>query len=271
MSASDAGKDTTVAQQECAGWGDDGIADEFGQWVDDLRYDRQFMPVSTPDILGRLPLFLRVGPGDRALVAAASRLQTFDRGDDIFEEGDEPHSFVSVVEGRVKIYKRLASGKDLILQIFGVGDPLGAVAVFEGRPYPASAQAIEPTTCLLIPRQAFLALLERSPSLVLGALSGLTLRLIELTDRLTELTGSGVEARFARLLLKLGDQFGQQRPGGIFVPFPLSRQELADMTGTTIETCIRIMSRWGKDQVLTTERDGFLLTNRRVLEALAGQ
>jgi CRP/FNR family transcriptional regulator len=79
-----------------------------------------------------------------------------------------------------------------------------------------------------------------------------------------------VEARFARLFLKLGGQFGQPRPEGLFVALPLSRQELADLTGTTIETCIRIMSRWGREQVLATEKDGFLLVDRAVLEALAG-
>jgi CRP-like cAMP-binding protein len=236
-----------------------------------VPYHDSHMPIPNPDLLARLPLFQRVRPDDRARVAAAGRLQTFERGDDVFQEGDDPHAFVTVVEGRVKIYKRLASGKDLILQIFGVGDPLGAVAVYEGRPYPASAQAMEPTTCLLLPRQAFFGLLEQSPLLVRGVLSGLTLRLIELTERLTELTGAGVEARFARLFLKLGEQFGQKRPEGVFVPFPLSRQELADMTGTTIETCIRIMSRWGKDDVLSTERDGFLLMNRRMLEELSAQ
>ncbi len=229
------------------------------------------MPIPNPDLLARLPLFQRVRPEDRVRVAAAGRLQTYERGEEIFQEGDEPHVFVSVVEGRVKIYKRLPNGKDLILQIFGVGDPLGAVAVYEGRPYPASAQAMDPTTCLLLPRQAFFSLLEQSPLLVRGVLSGLTLRLIELTERLAELTGAGVEARFARLFLKLGDQLGQSRPEGTFVPIPLSRQELADMTGTTIETCIRIMSRWGKDRVLATEREGFLLMNRRMLEDLSTQ
>ena len=229
------------------------------------------MPVPDPDLLVRLPLFRRVLPQDRARVAAAGRIGRYERGDEIFEEGEAPDSFVTIVEGRVKIYKRLPGGKDLILQIFGTGDPLGAVAVYDGRPYPASAQALEPTTCLLIPRQAFLGLLEQSPALVRGVLSGLTLRLIELTERLSELTGAGVEARFARLFLKLGDQFGETRPGGVFVPFPLSRQELADMTGTTIETCIRLMSRWGKDRVLATERDGFVLTDRRALEELAAR
>jgi CRP-like cAMP-binding protein len=232
--------------------------------VEGSPYDESLVSIPNPDLLARLPLFQRVSPEDRARVAAAGRLHTFERGADVFQEGEEPHMFVTVVEGRVKIYKRLANGKELILQVFGVGDPLGAVAVYEGRPYPASAQAMETTTCLLLSRQAFFALLEQSPALVRGVLSGLTLRLIELTDRLTEVTGAGVESRFARLFLKLGRQFGQTRPGGVFVPFPLSRQELADMTGTTIETCIRIMSRWGKSDVLATDATGFCWsTNER--------
>lgn len=227
------------------------------------------MPVPTPDVLARLPLFRRVRPEDQARVALASRIQRFERGDEVFREGEDAHAFITIVEGRVKVYKRLANGKDLILQVFGVGDPLGAVAVYESRPFPASAQAIEPTTCLVIPRRAFFTLLEQSPMLVRGVLSGLTLRLIELTDRITDLTGADVEARFARLFLKLGGQFGQPRARGTFVPLPLSRQELADMTGTTIETCIRIMSRWGKEDVVVTERTGFLLVNQRVIEERA--
>ena len=222
-----------------------------------------------PDILAKLALFQRVRPDDRARVAAASQVRTFTRGDDVFQEGDEADSFVTILQGRVKVYKRLASGKDIILHIFGAGDPLGAVAVYEGRPYPASAQAMEPTECLFVPRQPFFALLEQSPALVRGVLSRLTLRLIELTDRLTELTGSQVESRFARLFLKLGDRFGKTTADGLFVSMPLSRQELADLTGTTVETSIRIMSRWGKERVLVTERDGFLLVNRPALEDLA--
>jgi CRP-like cAMP-binding protein len=205
---------------------------------------------------------------DRARLAAASRVQYYDRGDSVFEEGAPSDFFVTVLDGRVKVYKRLVNGKDIILHIVSVGEPLGAVAVCESRPYPASAQALDPTECLLVPRQAFFALLEQSPSLVRGVLSGLTLRLLELTDRLTELAGSQVESRFARLFIKLGDQFGQPRHGGVFVPLPLSRQELADLTGTTVETSIRIMSRWGKERVLATERGGFLMTNRAALETL---
>ena len=102
-----------------------------------------------------------------------------------------------------------------------------------------------------------------------GLLLGLTHRLIELTNRLAELTGSRVERRFARLFLKLAGEVGKPAADGTFIAMRLSRQELADLTGTTIETAIRIMSRWGKDRMVLTESGGFLLLDAKALEALA--
>jgi CRP/FNR family transcriptional regulator len=78
-----------------------------------------------------------------------------------------------------------------------------------------------------------------------------------------------VEARIARLFLKLGENMGRPGPDGVSIPMALSRQELADLTGTTIETCIRIMSRWGKDDIVRTEKDGFVLVDKAALEELA--
>jgi CRP/FNR family transcriptional regulator, nitrogen oxide reductase regulator len=173
------------------------------------------------------------------------------------------------VSGRVKVFKTTARGTDVILEIFGPGDPVGAVAVYESRPYPATAVALEPTTCLLISRQAFFSLLEAYPTMVRGLLTGLTHRLVELTNRLAELSGGRVEARLARFFLKLATDMGQPRSEGAFIPLALSRQELADMIGTTIETAIRIMSRWGKDNVVRTEKDGFVVVDRTALETMA--
>jgi CRP-like cAMP-binding protein len=223
----------------------------------------------TPSVLAQISLFRRVTADDRERLVAVSQLRSYDRGDRVFDEGDPSDFFIIVVTGRVKVYKHTPGGSDLILEIFGPGGPLGAVAAYESRPYPASAEALEPATCLLIPRPDFFQLLEQHPSLVRGLLSSLSLRLVELTTRLAELTGGRFETRFARLFLKLADQLGQPGRGGLFIPLPLARQELADMTGTTIETCIRIMSRWGKDDVLRTEKDGFVLVDRATLETLA--
>ena len=80
--------------------------------------------------------------------------------------------FYTIASGRVKIFKMLPSGKDLILEIFGKGDPLGAVAAYDGRPFPASAIALEDTACVMIRRAEFFRLLEQHPSLVRGLMQG---------------------------------------------------------------------------------------------------
>jgi CRP/FNR family transcriptional regulator len=226
----------------------------------------------TPDVerhLRTIPVFRRLSPDDRQRVSAVTSVRSYARGDVVFAEGETPEHFCVVVTGRVKVFKMTPAGKDVILEVFGTGDPLGAAAVYEGRPYPASATALEDTTCLLIPRQAFFALLEQHPSLVRGLLAGLNMRLVELTNRVADLSGGRVEPRFARLFLKMAAEHGRPDRGGIYIPEPLSRQELADLTGTTIETCIRIMSRWGKDGIVRTEKDGFVVLHRDELETIS--
>jgi CRP-like cAMP-binding protein len=221
------------------------------------------------DAIRRTTMFRRLSEDDRKHLAAVSTIKRYGKGDRVFGEGDPSDLFSVVVSGRVKIVKMTPAGKDVILEIFGTGDPFGAVAAYEGRPFPASAIALEDTVCLLTPRSAFFGLLEQHPSLVRGLLLGLTQRLVELTNRLTEMTGGRVEARIARLFLKLADSMGRRSADGITIPMALSRQELADLTGTTIETCIRIMSRWGKDDIVRTEKDGFVLVDMTALEELA--
>jgi len=225
--------------------------------------------VAVLDLLSQAPIFKSLRPEDRARVAEVAHVKTYAKGDLLFSEGDPAESFYVVCAGRAKVFKMTPAGKDVILEIFGVGHPLGAVAVYEGRPFPASAMALEDTTCVLIPRQAFFALLQEHPSLVRGLLLGLTRRLMELTNRISELTGGRVEPRVARLFLKMASETGRPERGGIFVATPLSRQEIADLTGTTIETCIRIMSRWGKEDLVRTEKEGFLIVDPKALEAVS--
>ena len=195
--------------------------------------------------------------------------RTFEKGETIFAEGDPPDFLFTIARGRVKVVKTVPSGKEIILEIFGPGDPVGAVVAYEGRPYPASAVALEHVECILVRRSEFFALFEGHPSFVRGFLTGMAQRIVELTRRIPEVAGGRVETRFAHLFLKLSDRMGRPHESGRFVPMPLGRQELADLTGTTIETCIRIMSRWGKEGIVATERDGFLVRNREALERLA--
>lgn len=218
------------------------------------------------ELLRSIPIFQRLSPDDRARIAGCARLQRFARGETIFHEGADADAFLAIATGRVKVFKSTPAGRQVILEIFSAGDPLGAVAMYEGRPLPASALALDDTTCVRVEARDFYRLLEQEPALVRGLLSGLTLRLMELTRRLAELTGARVDARFAMLFLKLAEQIGRNERGGTFLPMALSRQELADLTGTTVETCIRIMSRWQKESVLITEKDGFVILDHQALD-----
>jgi CRP/FNR family transcriptional regulator len=223
---------------------------------------------SVQELLRSSTLYRNLTGEDQKRLAAVSLAKSYERGETIFSEGDSPDFLVTIASGRVKVVKLIPSGKEIILEIFGAGDPVGAVVAYEGRPYPASAVAIEPVQCILVRRSEFFALFERHPTFVRGFLTGMAQRIVELTRRIPEVAGGRVETRFARLFLKLADRMGEARGGARFIPMPLSRQELADLTGTTIETCIRIMSRWGKEGVVTTEREGFVVSDRSMLERL---
>jgi len=206
---------------------------------------------------------------DRLQLAAVAEVRSFAAGEAILHEADPSKFFYTIVSGRVKVFKTTRSGKDIIWGVFGPGDPVGSVAVFKEIPYPASAAALEDTVCIRISRSDLYVLLERHPSIARGLLLGLTQRLVELVNRVGELTGTRVEPRLARLFLRLAGEVGRQARGGIFIPLALSRQELSDMTGTTIETCIRVMSRWQKDGTVRTDKDGFVVLDQETLQALA--
>lgn len=223
---------------------------------------------SVEELLRSSPLYRNLSLEDQRRLAAVSLARIYEKGDVIFSEGDAPDFLVTIASGRVKVLKTIPSGKELILEIFGPGDPVGAVVAYEGRPYPASAVALERSACILVRRSEFFALLEGHPSFVRGFLTGMAQRIVELTRRIPEVAGGRVDTRFAHLFLKLADRMGRPDPRGRFVPLPLSRQELADLAGTTIETCIRLMSRWGKEGIVITERDGFLVQDAAALERL---
>lgn len=228
------------------------------------------MQESVKTQLRSIPIYARLSDAEHDMLAAVAKTRLLQHGEVLFEEGDPGDHFHMIVRGRMKICRMTPSGKELIMTLLGPGDPVGAAVVYLERPFPARAEAIEDTIVLSVPRDSFYALLDASPSMVRGLLLGMTLRLVELTGRLNQLAGTRVEPRLARLFLKLAERTGQETPSGIRIPMKLSRQELADLTGTTIETCIRTMSRWGREGTVQTLEEGFLIADLAALRSIAG-
>lgn len=197
--------------------------------------------------------------------------RAFPRGAEILTEGRTAPGFFLMARGRAKMSRALPNGRSALIALLGPGDLFGTVAGLGGEPCDATVVALENAVCLEVERDALLALLERQPRLVGDLLPALTRPLMECRHCLAELTCQRVETRFAQLLLKLAESAGHGGGGdtGAFIPVRLSRQELADMTGTTIETAIRVMSRWGKEGLVETTAEGFRLLDRAALEELA--
>jgi CRP/FNR family transcriptional regulator len=143
------------------------------------------------------------------------------------------------------------------------------VAVIEQRPHPASAQAVEATTVLRVPASTILALTERHPSLIREMALVLGRRLRAAHDSVASLAGDPVDARLAARLLRLAEGDGVRGPRGLTLPFHLTRQSLADMTGTTVETTIRTVSRWIRDELVEDDGGRLVIRDVEALRAIA--
>lgn len=189
----------------------------------------------------------------------------------IFMEGDPSRWFYLVKSGHVKIVRHSKTGKDVVLELLGPGEVFGGVAVIEKRPYPAAAQATEATSVLKIPGDPMIALAERYPMFIKEMALMIGRRLRAAHDSVKSLSVDPVEARLAAALLRLAEREGTRGKAGegVTLPFHLTRQSLADMTGTTVETTIRILSRWLRDGLLVDDGGRLVLTDRAGLTSLA--
>jgi CRP/FNR family transcriptional regulator len=139
------------------------------------------------------------------------------------------------------------------------------VAVIEKRPYPAAAQAVEPTTVLKIPAEALTAASERHPDIIKEMALMIGRRLREAHDAVKSLSVDPVEARLAATVLRLAERDGARTKAGLALPFHLTRQSLADMTGTTVESAIRSVSRWLKAGLVLDEGGRLVIVDKTAL------
>ena len=214
-----------------------------------------------------LPVFRGLAQEDQSRIAALATLREYERGDFLWHSGDPADALTVVVRGRVKIVRHAEAG-DVILELFGEGEPVGAIAVYNYIPYPASAVCLEPVTLLVLPRRDYFELLDRNPEFARGVIRELTKLVIALTRKVEEMRGQPVETRIAQLFLTLAERMGKETREGIEIPLSLSRQEVADLVGTTVESAIRVLSRWGRQGLLITGEGRFVIPSLEKLKAV---
>jgi CRP/FNR family transcriptional regulator, cyclic AMP receptor protein len=215
-----------------------------------------------------LPMFRGLSGDDQKKVAALATLKDFERGDFLWRAGDAADDLTLIVRGRVKIVRHAEAG-DIILEIFGEGEPVGAIAVYNYMPYPASAVCLEAVSLLKLPRRDYFELLDRNPEFARAIIRELTKLTVALTRKLEEMRGQKVETRIAQLFITLAERMGRETREGIEIPLQLSRQEVADLVGTTVESAIRVLSRWGREGVLITGERRFVVPSREKLKEAA--
>ncbi len=212
-------------------------------------------------ILGQSFIFSSLNDDELGELADLATERSFAPNEFIFWDGDAPEWFYIVAEGTVKVLKYSSSGREFIIAFFGPGEMLGEVAVFENKPYPASAQAVTETKVVGIKRENFLSFLANRPQVALRIINVLGGRLRDAQSRLRDLAGERVEQRLASVLLMLSAKRG--------LTLPFTRQEIANMAGTTTETAIRVMSHLKDRGIIRSVRGKVTVLNEEKLRLLS--
>jgi CRP/FNR family transcriptional regulator len=214
--------------------------------------------------IARIPLFEGLPSEQLEDLAMILTEQGFQKGDIIFSEGEEADGFYVTVKGRVKVYKLSAEGKEQILHIFGPGEPFGEVPVFTGQRFPAHAEAMEESRVFFFPKESFVDLVRRNPSLALNMLGVLSKRLRRFTALIDDLSLKEVPGRLAAYLLYLTAKKGEPSE----IELSITKAQLASLLGTIPETLSRILGKMTAQSLIEIDGRVIRILDRESLREL---
>jgi len=218
------------------------------------------------DQMAAIPLFDGLPEEQLKALAGICLLRTYRKGQLIFAEGDEGNGFYIVQSGRIRIFKLSPEGgKEQIFHIFGPGESFGEVAMFTGQVFPAFAEAEALSVLLFFPRQEFVALIRKDPSLALNMLAVLSQRLQKFASLIEDLSLKEVPVRLAAHLIYLGER--DQNADEISLDVP--KGQLAALLGTIPETLSRIMARMGRQGLIRLQGHRISILDRAGLQEIA--
>jgi CRP-like cAMP-binding protein len=219
-------------------------------------------------ILQRCILFQGLEQDALDTIAAAGRPRTVRAGAFFFFQDAPAVRLYVLLAGRVKFTQVTATGQQVLVRVSAPGEVFGTVAALGDAVYAATAQAVGPGMALGWESTVMAGLLEHYPRLALNALRFLAGRVREFQDRARELATERAEQRVAHALLRLADQLGRPVAEGLLLDLPLTRQDVAELTGTTLFTASRILRRWEQLGLIRSRRAQVILRDLPALRHL---
>ncbi len=220
-------------------------------------------------LLARVRLFRGLDETGLSEVASEARRVERKREATFFRQGQEATRFFVLLAGQVKIGQIVPDGHQIVVRYAGSGELFGCVSIFGGGTYPGTAVAVTNCSALSLDRPATDRLMQRYPRVAIDALQLLGEELAQLRSRYQELTTQRVEQRVARALLRLVAKAGKRAKDGVEIGFPLSRQDVAELTGTTLHTVSRILSAWEQADIIASGRKKIVIRKPHGLVTIA--
>src|SRR6185369_12286638 len=220
-------------------------------------------------LVADLPMFAGFSGEELAEILREARSSRYPRNSEVFSQGDEAHSFFLLLHGHVRASKTTPSGEQVVMRYVSPGEVFGVAPAMGLKQYPATATAVDDSVVLAWPSAAWPRLVAKYPALATNTLQTVGRRLQETHTRVIEMSTEQVERRIAHALLRLAKQAGRKVEQGIEIDFPISRQDIAEMTGTTLHTVSRILSAWEQQGLVESSRQRITLREPHKLSSLA--
>jgi CRP-like cAMP-binding protein len=226
--------------------------------------------MNVEELIRQSSLFKDVRSEVFAQVLEAGVLRSVEEDGFFFLQADPAtHAYV-LVAGRVKMIQITPNGQQITLRIMTPGQTYGGIALLNPRAgYPATAQAVENSSAMAWDTQRLRELVEKEPNISLNVMSLMHGYISELQERQKALVTDRVEQRIARILLKLAAQSGTKIDQGVLIDLPLTRQDVAEMSGTTLFTVSRTLNEWERNGLLEIGRERVVIRDPHGLVSIA--
>ncbi|HEY8335492.1 MAG TPA: Crp/Fnr family transcriptional regulator [Tardiphaga sp.] len=222
-------------------------------------------------LVAHLPMFAGFSATDLDSILSEAHSLRVAKNNNVFEQGQDAHSFFVLLHGHVRASRTTPAGEQIVVRYVATGETFGVAAAMGLQHYPATVTAVDDSVVLAWPSGTWPRLVAQYPALATNTLQTVGARLQETHTRVVEMSTEQVERRIAHALLRLAKQSGRQVATGVEIDFPISRQDIAQMTGTTLHTVSRTLAAWEAKGLVEGSRQRIVLREPHKLFVLAEQ